>query len=118
MVPSLTLAKALPRLAKFGCEQTWRAACRVDARFTLAFWTLASLTLALRTLVPSDTGCHRHWSRRRSSLSALDGARNRLDQPKPIELPPRRIVQVLLSVPLEEIWVSEADNSRIVGCLF
>ena len=50
--------------------------CRVDARFTLAFWTLAPWTLAFghwsrRTLVAIGTGRFR-----RSSFSARDGAKN------------------------------------------
>ena len=63
--------------------------CRVDARFTLAFWTLAPWTLAFghwsrRTLVAIGTGRFR-----RSSFSARDGARNPLDQPSIIQQPIR-----------------------------
>jgi hypothetical protein len=43
------------------------AGCRrVDARFTLAVWTLASRPIAFWKLVPSDACHYRHWS-----LSAL-----------------------------------------------
>jgi hypothetical protein len=68
MVPKAPRAFALPcqlaadRLA--GCR-------RVDARFTLAVWTLASGHVAFWTLVPSDACHYRH-----SSLLARDGARN------------------------------------------
>ena len=70
--------------------------CRVDARFTLAFWTLAPWTLAFghrsrRTLVAIGTGRFR-----RSSFSARDGARNPLDQPPMIQKPIRRIVQTTI----------------------
>ena len=70
--------------------------CRVDARFTLAFWTLAPWTLAFghrsrRTLVAIGTGRFR-----RSSLSARDGARNPLDQPPIIQQSIRRIVQTTI----------------------
>jgi hypothetical protein len=39
------------------------------------------LDTGLWTLVPSDAGCHRRWSLRRSSFSARDGARNPINQP-------------------------------------
>jgi hypothetical protein len=54
------------------------------------------LDAGLWTLVPSDAGCHRHWSLRRSSFSARDGARNPLDQPPIIQQPIRRIVQTTI----------------------
>jgi hypothetical protein len=63
MVPKASRAFALScqlaadRLA--GCR-------RVDARSTLAVWTLAFGPFAFWTLVPSDACHHRHWS-----LSAL-----------------------------------------------
>src|SRR6476620_11018642 len=54
------------------------------------------LDAGLWTLVPSDAGRHRHWSLRRSSFSARDGARNLLDQPPIIQLLIRRIVQTTI----------------------
>jgi hypothetical protein len=48
---------------------------RVDARFTLAAWTLAFGPLAVWTLVPSDTCHHRLWSLSALVTAARDGAR-------------------------------------------
>ena len=55
----------LPSDASY-CTQTGWLLRRVDARFTLAFCDPGPLDAGLWTLVPSDAGCHRHWS-----LSAL-----------------------------------------------
>jgi hypothetical protein len=96
MVPKASKAFALPcqlaadRLA--GCR-------RVDARFTLAVWTLASGHLAFWTLVPSDACHYRHWS-----LSALvtlgAGWREKpLHQPVTIQRPIQCPVQTKSSVP-------------------
>jgi len=83
--------------------------CRIDARFTLAFWTLAPWTLAFghwsrRTLVAIGTGRFR-----RSSFSARDGARDPLDQPSIIQQPIRRIVQMTIkcsSMKFRSPWLS------------
>jgi hypothetical protein len=68
MVPKAYRLCALHELP-VSCGQT--GGCRrVDARFTLAIWTLAFGPLAVETSVPSDA-CHPwHWS-----LSALFGWR-------------------------------------------
>jgi len=72
MVPKAMVAFALT------CQQTADSAggCRrVDARFTLAVWTLAFGPSAVWTLVPSDACHHRLWSLSALVTSARDGAR-------------------------------------------
>ena len=72
VVPKAFAAFALP------CQQTADGAGgrrRVDARFTLAAWTLAFGPLAIWTLVPSDACHHQLWSLSALVTAARDGAR-------------------------------------------
>jgi len=87
-MPCRALLRQLTARRLAGC-------CRVDARFTLAFWALALGRW------PLDTG---PVGRRSPSalvawalvVSARDGARNPLDQPPIIQLLIRRIVQTTI----------------------
>ena len=90
--------------------------CRVDARFTLAFWTLAPWTLAFgrwsrRTLVAIGTGRFR-----RSSFSARDGASNPLDQPPKIQQRIRRIVQTAIKCSSMKFKSPRLTKHQAVEC--
>ena len=80
---------------QFSCGQT--GGCRrVDARFALAFWTLAFGPLAVETSVPSDA-CHPwHWSLSALVTVGAGWCERPLDQPSIIQQSIRRTVQTTI----------------------
>jgi len=72
---------------------------RVDARFTLAVWTLAFGHLAFWTLVPSDACRYRHWSASALVTVGAGWREKPLHQPLTIQRPFQCTVQTKSSVP-------------------